>query len=659
MISGHKPGDNITIMNTQFWRSQNNNGKYSDYLTIVYKDCDSGLKYVEEIVNPDYVYYLANEDSRVEYPRLFIEEEHATPIYIPYKDLEKDIAKRTGLSDFYYQNITNGNRSENKKLHLHPNVFNSDMNIEDHYMYRFSRMYRNEPCNISKAFFDIETDTINMIGDFPEPGECPINAISLILQDQRQIYVFLLRNPSNPQIKQFEEEVKNGTIYEELNSFIINAVGGPVMAEKFKANFKFNFLFYDPENEILLIKDLFNAINAFKPDFALAWNMGFDVPYIIARIQRLGYNPEDIMCSNDFHNKIARYYVDERNKSDFAERGDFAQIASYTAFLDQMIHFASRRKGQSKFISFTLDYIGEAVAGVRKLDYKHITTNISELPYKDYKTFVFYNIMDTIVQYCIEICTGDIDYVFTKSNINCTRYCKAHRQTVYLTNRVTKDIRNNGFIIGNNTNKFNPKPTEKFPGAFVADPRQLSDHARLTIFGMFINCFDNAIDLDYASLYPSLIREFNIAPNTQIGKLIIDREITREEFVRYNNTLAGAFMEDIQSQNWIEFACRWFNLADYTMLYHEVEEFFITIMNPIHGLRVYNREGKIIPMFDVRKGNKISPMEFYAKPKYINESGLTLEFYEYNHIEDIYIKPDLNEWKRRREYAIEHPNQQF
>lgn len=659
MISGHKPGDNITIMNTQFWRAQMDNGKYKDFLTLVYKDCDSGLKYVEEIENPDYIYYLAKPDNRVTYPRLFIEEEHAEPIYVKYKDLEKDIAKRVGLSEFFYQNATNGNRSENKKLHLHPDVFNSDMNIEDHYMHRFSRMYKNEPCSITKAFFDIESDTISMIGDFPEPGECPINAISLILQEQKQIYVFLLRNPANPQIQKFEDEVKSGSIYEELNNFIVDAVGGPTVAEKYKVDFKFKFLFYDPENEILLIKDLFNAINAFKPDFALAWNMGFDVPYIIARIQRLGYNPEDIICNKDFTNKIARYYIDERNKSDFAERGDFAQIASYTVFLDQMIHFASRRKGQSRFISFTLDYIGEVVAGVRKLDYKHITTNISELPYKDYKTFVFYNIMDTMVQYCIEVCTGDIDYVFTKSNINCTRYCKAHRQTVYLTNRVTKDIRNNGFIIGNNTNKFNPKPTEKFPGAFVADPRQLSDYARITIFGIPINCFDNADDFDYASLYPSIIREFNIAPNTQIGRLLIDGEITHAQMSQYNNSLAGAFMEDIQSQNWIEFACRWFNLADYTTLYHEVEWFFTNVMNPIFGLRVYNRDGHIIPMVDIKHDNKIFPMEFYGTPKAIDENGFSVEFYQNNIIDDKYIKPDLNEWERRRAYAIEHPNQQF
>lgn len=644
MIRGRQPGDNITIMNTLFWRGMNNDGDYTDFLDIIYKDCDTGLKYVQEMVNPDYEYYIAHEDSRVDYNRLFIEESKVDTITVPYRDLEKDIATRVGLKNYFYENIRNGNRSENRKLHLHHDVFNSDMNIEDHYMFRFSRMYKNEACNISKAYFDIEVDTIGMMGDFPEPGECPINAVSLILQEQKMIYVFLLRNKKNPMIEEFEKEVKSGSIYPELADFIVQAVGGPKVAENYKIDFKFGFLFYNEEDEINLISDVFRAINSYKPDFALAWNMGFDVPYIIQRIINLGYNPEEVMSSPDFKNKIARYYVDERNKSDFAERGDFAQIASYTTYLDQMIHFASRRKGQSKFISFTLDYIGETVAKVRKLSYKHITTNIAELPYKDYKTFVFYNIIDTLVQYCIEFKTGDIDYTFTKSNINCTRYCKAHRQTVYLTNRITKDIRKDGFIIGNNCNKFNPKPTEKFPGAFVADPLQLSNHPKLMIYGRYIDCCDNGIDLDYASLYPSIIREFNIAPNTQIGMIIIDRVFNSLENIRSNNTVAGAFVEDIQSQVWLEFCTRWLFLADYATLYHEVEIFFTERVNPIYGLKSYTKEGYIIPVTFMNKDLLISPVEFNInQPRY----------------PDIYIEPDWNKWKETRDYATQHPNQQF
>jgi len=497
MIKGRNPGDNITLMNTMFVQGTDpSDGKFHQTMTLVYKDLDSGLKHVEEIDDPDYEYFMIHPDKRVDYNRLFVSKDDVERIVVPYGSLEKDIALRLGFKEFYYDNIRTGNKGENRKLHIHPDLFNSDMNIEDHYKFRFDKMYRNETCPITKAFFDIEVDSINMMGDFPEPGECPVNAITLICQDVHQVYTFLLRTKSNPQIIEFEKQVNDGSIFPELTNFVIEAVGGPQVAASYEINFNYNFLFYDEEDEINLIKDLFVAINIHKPDFALAWNMGFDVPYIIQRIINLGYDPCDIMCHQDFKRKIVKYMVDERMKNELAERGDYAAISSYTVYLDQMIQFASRRKGQSKFLSFSLDYIGEHIAGVRKLDYKAITTNIAELPYKSYKTFVFYNIIDTIVQYCIEMKTKDIDYVFGKALLNNTRYSKTHRQTVYLTNRAAKVFDAQGFIIGNNANKFNSKPDEKFPGAFVADPEKVNNTSRMQIYGLFINLFDNCVDFD-------------------------------------------------------------------------------------------------------------------------------------------------------------------
>lgn len=649
MIKGRNPGDDIVIMNTMFNRGKDEEGKFKECLDIIYKDNKSGQKFVEEITKPDYEYFMIHEDKSVPYPRLFVPKSDVDSIVVPYRELEKDIAKRTGMTEYFYDNISRGNRGENKKLHMHPDIFNSDMNIEDHYRYRFDKLYKNEPGVITKSFFDIEVDGINIMGDFPEPGEAPINAVSLIIQERQQVFSFLLRNEKNPQIAEFEANVNNGTIIPELQQFVIDAVGGPDMAKKYNINFSYNFLFYDEDDEINLIKDLFNAINSFKPDFVLAWNMGFDIPYTIARIQRLGYNPSDIMCHPDFKNKFASYFIDERNKNEFAERGDFAQIASYSTFLDQMIQFASRRKGQSRFLAFSLDYIGEVIAKVKKLDYKHITTDIAQLPYKDYKTFVFYNIMDTVVQYCIEQMTGDLDYVFNKAVMNNVRYSKVHRQTVYLMNRGIKEFYNtdDGYIMGNNVNKFNIKPSNKFPGAFVADPRQLNDYSRLKIYGRAIDVIANCVDFDYSSLYPSILRQFNVAPNTMIGLLIIDAKVHNKENRRRSDTWtrAGAFMEDFQSQVWLEVNSRWFNLSDYTTLYHEVEEFFTKIMQSQRGLRLYQRNGLIDPIITVND-------------RLINQ-GLIFEEDNRRPIEDIYIKPDLSAWEEFRNVATVNKNQLF
>lgn len=301
----------------------------------------------------------------------------------------------------------------------------SDMDIEDNIRFQFANSYENSYTKPSKSFLDIEADTINCKGEFVELGECPINAVSFIDDQSLVVHSFLLRNKENPLIEKFEKECNKPSLNMRLRQFLIDAVGGEKQACKYKIDkMTVQFHFYDEEDEIVLLKHLFNYINNIKPDVVLAWNMVFDIPYIIQRIINLGYNPKDIMCHPDFRYKEVNYFIDEKNKFKYEERNDFAKISSYSVYLDQMIHFASRRKGQKAIENYKLDYIGQITCGVKKLDYSHITTKLAELPYKDYETFVFYNIMDTIVQYCIEFKVNDIDSAYNNVLLDNTRWSK-------------------------------------------------------------------------------------------------------------------------------------------------------------------------------------------------------------------------------------------
>lgn len=648
-LKSHKDGDNITLLNTIYFKSleinpseKSTKSKYVDHAILVYKDLDTNLKYKEEIDNPEYIYYTVKDEYKTDYNRLFVSKDELIPHKVKYMDLDYDVAKNSNALDFFFDNIKTGNRYENKIIHTNPNVVGSDMNIEDHLRLHFKMQYQDNPISSpTKSYFDIEVDGINVPNHaVPMDGEAPINAITIILQEQRQVYTLLLRTKANPQIKEFEDSVKDGSIFSDITNFVIEAVGGKEIAEKYKIDFSYNFLFYDEEEEIKLISDLFNIINTYKPDFSMAWNMAYDIPFIIGRIIKLGYSPRDIICHPDFKNKICEYIVDEKMKNEYAERGDYARISSYTVYIDQMIQFASRRKGQSIFKSYSLDSIGEAIAKVRKLDYKDITSDIAELPYKSYKTFVFYNIMDTIVQYCIEFMTNDINYVCSKATANCTRYSKVHRQTRYLTNRGAWEFYKDNFIIGNNANAFNKKPTEKFPGAFVANPAKVNNYSRYKIYGKSVDIFDNDNDFDYSSLYPSIIRQYNIAPNTQIGKIqIIDSCNNIDSLRVYNKahlekwTKEIAFMEDIQSQNWIEFCYRWFGLSSYRDLYHEIEVIFETILHPSNGLRTYDRNGCQFVFYDNAN-----------HPKYNNKCIEDVFIFDNENHDEKYIKPDKESW---------------
>lgn len=604
LIKNRERGSDITIINNWYRKPQRNEntGKYDDgSMTVVYRDNVTGKKHQQYVKNPACRFYIAKSDVELDHNCLFIEESKVDKYIVPYKDQLKAIAELTGNTNFYFDNIRNGNRQANNSLYANVRVFDADYDLENHWRALFAEQYTNTPGVINKAYLDIEVDSINAMGDFPEPGECPINAVTVIDERTNEVHTFILENDNNPLIMQFKYSLDEN-FQNEIKEFIRKQVGGWKNEIRFgldKLSFKFHF--FPEDEEIRLIQAVFDLINEYQPDFVLAWNMAFDIPYIIERIKKLGYRPEDIICHKDFTEKIVKYFIDEKNYNEYAERGDNATISSYSIFIDQMIQFASRRKGQAALPSYRLDDIGALVAKVHKYDYHHITTQIKMLPYLDFKTFILYNIMDTVVQKCIEVRTKDIDYLFTKCLNNDTKYNKAHRQTIYLRNRGSKSFRTENddvYIIGTNVNQLNP-PTDNFKGAFVANAQKITDYAKVRICGIPIMIFLNLIDYDFASLYPSTMRQMNLAPNTIIGFIDIPNPVFENEN-RYNVdrfVRGGSFLEDYQCHVFLEFGSRWFNLADYSTLYDDVVMYLNSMYRPIG---VYNSYNNTINPFIIR-----------------------------------------------------------
>lgn len=594
IIGEYPKGYPLSLLNTIYhYPRKDKNGKWQPgAIDLIIKDNNSGEKFLETIIDPMYEYYMLLDNVQIpNYTLEYAMKEDCKCIIVPYNQLQKDIAERLGKLNQFYENCRNGNRAANKTMcNYAPNILMSDMDIEDNIRFQFSHTYENNYTKPSKSYLDIEADVINCKGDFVELGECPINAVSFIDDQSLVIHSFLLRNDKNPLIAKFEEETKNPMLHMRLKQFLINAVGGTEQAKKYKVDkMEVKFHFYDEKDEIVMLQHLFNYINNLKPDFVLAWNMAFDIPYIIQRIINLGYNPKDIMCHPDFRYKEVSYLIDERNQFNYEERNDFAKISSYSVYLDQMIHFASRRKGQSAIANYRLDYIGQITCGVKKLDYSHITKNLAELPYKDYETFVFYNIMDTIVQYCIEYKVNDINSAYNNVLLDNTRWSKIYRQTVYLKNRAAKSYYNYGMIIGNNVNQNTPKVS--FPGAFVADPKLNSDYSKKRINGRPVSIYDNLDDFDYKALYPSITSEFNMSKTTLIGHVNIPDKVYEFENRFHRDDIKwkreAQFMDDLQSHNWIEFFNRWFHFAGYEEMYDDVIEYFTKIKYP-SGIITYH-----------------------------------------------------------------------
>ena len=631
-IKGYKVGDNITLLNTIYHKPKKDmmTGKYGkDSLDVIYRDMITGEKKVQHVSEPEYTYYMTNEGVPVSYNKLFIEKRDVHPVTCKYRDIKKDIAERTNNLDFFYDNIKCGNASENDKLFRIPSIFNADMHVEDYYRYKFNLAYKNDPFIPTKLYFDIETDNSYIGGAFPEPGECPVNAITLVDDANLHVYTLLLNNPDNPLIEEF---ARTPNILSELKAFIRERVGGWKNEYRFGlTDMQYHMAFYD--DELKLIHDTFNIINTIKPDFALAWNIAFDLPYLIARIERLGCDPADIICSSDFKVKECYYYIDKR-ASKFEERGDYAGISCYTVYMDQLILFASRRKGQRAVPSYKLDYIGDKFAGVRKLDYSAITTDISKLPYIDYKTFVFYNVMDTIVQLCVEKKVGDVDFVYTKAMTTNTRFAKVHRQTTYLINRGIRDFEQMGYIMGNNVNKSNEKVG--FAGAFVADPLKLSDKPKMKINDRSVPICDNCVDFDYKALYPSEIDQNNMAPNTQLGKIILPEKLDSKEN-RFNNNYFDRtvwFIEDLMSGDALNFCQRYLHLLSYQEMYEYIIWYYNNIKNAQRGLSFRNTKTGLRYLWrevDNTKGREMCRIVDNTKGRVMCIIQERMPKYEYKH----------------------------
>ena len=503
MLKGYPDGSDITIIDAIYTKPKkdDNTDKWTKpTMDIIFRDNKTNLKHVQRIEDPKIQFYMANDDVFIEPdvypPYLPIDKVH--PVICKYNNLKATLAKLTGQYEEYLDNIRCGLSKNNEKIHKNNKLYRSDMQIEDYYRYEFDKRYTNNvDLPLKKMYLDIEVDGINMLGDFPDPSDSPINAVTLIDDITNNVYTYLLRDKDNPLCKQFEDSLKDPDTFRVIKAFITEHLGGYKKASRLGCeNLEYHFFFFDEEIE--MVYDIFRAINTLQPDFVLAWNMAFDIPFIIDRIKFLGYDPRNIMRHPDFDFcDDLYYYVDERHINEPAESGDFARIPSYSIYLDQMKQFASRRKGQHAFPSNKLDDIAYAVAGIHKYDYHSITPDLVKLPRTNYFIFVMYNILDVICQKAIEKKTGDIDFVFNKCITTNTRYSKVHRQTIYLYNKAAKSYELNGFIICNNINKWNPKPDRKFKGAYVADYRLNDDSLKVSLNGHPIDVYNNADDFDY------------------------------------------------------------------------------------------------------------------------------------------------------------------
>ena len=256
-----------------------------------------------------------------------------------------------------------------------------------------------------------------------------------------------------------------------------------------------NVLYRKCKDERDLILDFIEYWSDHIPDILTGWySEFFDVPYLVNRIRRIF--GEDMILNLSPWRKV------EVNNKIIAGR----EMVGYNIigvtqldYIDLFKKFTLNTLGQQE--SYKLDHIANVVLGEKKLDYSEFGS--LHLLYKhDYQKFVEYNIKDVELVDKLEDKLGLIDLVLTM----------AYRSKCTL-NETLGTVGIWDAILYN-----------EFKKRKIAVPQKKSSDYR-TIEGGYVKepqvgMHEWVVSFDLNSLYPHLIMQYNMSPETIIDRII-------------------------------------------------------------------------------------------------------------------------------------------
>jgi len=417
------------------------------------------------------------------------------------------------------------------KINAGKKIYEGDINP----IFRFlSKNYKdvNSP-KLHTAFFDIETDFCQERG-FSPPSD-PFNrvtAISLYLDWMDELICLVLA----------PESMSTKTADEIVSEF-----------ENTKR--------YDTEKEML---DVFLDLIE-DADVLSGWNSEtFDIPYLVNRITRtMSKNDTRRFCLWDklpVKKKFERYGK-EQQSFELVGRIHMDYMQLYQKYTYHEMH------------SYSLDAIAEYELGDNKVPYEG---TLDQLYNQDFKKFIDYSRQDTMLLAKLNEKLKFLDLANELAHAN-TVLLPTTAGAVALTEQaIINEAHERGFVV---PNKKKPKEgSTKAAGAYVAYPKK------------GIHKWVGSVDIN--SLYPSVIRALNMAPETIVGQFrptmtdhYIEDKMTKrkgEKVVSFAAAWEGLFgsMEYnavMEQKQGVEITVDWEN-GDETV--HSASELYHIIFNP-------------------------------------------------------------------------------
>ncbi len=223
------------------------------------------------------------------------------------------------------------------------------------------------------------------------------------------------------------------------------------------------------------------------PDIITGWNCNlYDIPYICRRVERiLG---EKWMKSLSPWNK-----VDEEEVYIQGRRNIYYDICgvSILDYLDLYKKFTYTNRE-----SYRLDYIANVELGQKKLDWSE-HENFKAFYTNDWQKFIEYNIIDVELVDRLEDKMKLLELAITMAYDAKVNFDDVYSQVRMWDTMIYNYLKKKNFVV---PPKKRSSKNEKYAGAYVKEPKP--------------GRYDWVVNFDLNSLYPHLIMQYNISPET-------------------------------------------------------------------------------------------------------------------------------------------------
>ena len=289
-----------------------------------------------------------------------------------------------------------------------------------------------------------------------------------------------------------------------------------------------NVTYHYCPSEYELLNHFINYWMVDVPDVVTGWNIQlYDIPYICKRLNRV------------LGEKLMKRFS---NWGLVTEGETFIQGRKHTTFdvggLTQLDYLNLYKKFTYKAQeSYRLDYIAEVELGQKKLDHSEFDT------FKDFYTqgwqkFIEYNIVDVELVDRLEDKMKLIELALTMAYDAKVNYADIFYQVRMWDNIIYNYLKKRNIVI---PPKSKSQKDEKYAGAYVKEP----------VPGKY----DWVVNFDLNSLYPHLIMQYNISPETLVDERhptvtvdkILNQQISFEMYSDYAVCANGAmFRKDVR-----------------------------------------------------------------------------------------------------------------